>query len=288
MVNLILKKSVRISSAIILSAILLAGCSSFGKKKDTNEFAGWSVDRIYNQARDELNNKDYKRSSELLEAAIAQYPFSAEAVQAQLELPYVYWKDDERSRALAATDRFIATNPSHPKIDYIYYIKGIIHYNQNVGFLPAITVSSKLNDRDPQSAKKSFAAFKTLVEKFPNSRYVKDSRERMILLTENLAKQEISIANYYLERGAYIAAVNRSQEILRNFDGTPATESALIIMIKAYEGLKIDTLRDDTRLVLLKNYPNSTGEFKQEKTWSPLFVSRKDRKLAHSQLPSPE
>lgn len=266
---------------------MLAGCSSFGKKKNTNEFAGWSVDKIYTQARDELNNKDYKRSSELLEATIAQYPFSAEAVQAQFELPYVYWKDDERSRALAAADRFIATNPSHPRIDYIYYIKGIIHFNQNVSLLPVLTTQN-LNDRDPASAKKSFATFKTLTEKFPNSRYSKDARERMVLLVDSLVKQELTIANYYLERGAYIAAINRSQEILRNFDGTPATENALIIMIKAYEGMKMYNLRDDTRSVLLKNYPNSTQEFKIKKTWSPWFISRKNRKVAQTQLPAPE
>lgn len=243
---------------------------------------------MYTQARDELSSKDYKRSAQLLEATISQYPFSAQAVQAQFELPYVYWKDDERARALAAADRFIATNGSHPRIDYIYYIKGLINYNQNVSYLATIT-GEKLNDRDPKAARDSFAAFKTLVEKFPNSRYAKDARERMIFLVNSIATQEVAVAHYYLEREAYLAAVNRSQEILRNFDGTPATEAALVIMIKAYDGLKLNDLRDDTISVLMKNYPNSTQELaERNKSWAERFHLKSDRKKAQIEVPSPE
>jgi outer membrane protein assembly factor BamD len=284
----ILKKTARLSAIALVSISLLAGCSVFGKKKEVNEFAGWSVDKIYNNARDEMTNKDYKRASELLEATIAQYPFSAESVQAQLELPYVFWKDDERAKALAAADRFIALNGSHPKIDYVYYLKGLINFNQNVSYLATLT-GEKLNDRDPKAAKDSFDAFKTLVEKFPNSRYAKDSRERMRYLVNTMAQHEAAVAQYYLERDAYVAAINRSQEVLRNYDGTPATEDALIIMAKSYDGMKMNDMRDDTISVLKKNYPNSTMKLKRtSKSWLQLLGMRSDRKKAQVEVPAPQ
>ena len=284
----ILKKTARLSAITLVSISLLAGCSVFGKKKEVNEFAGWSVDKIYNSARDEMTSKDYKRASELLEATIAQYPFSAESVQAQLELPYVFWKDDERAKALAAADRFIALNGSHPKIDYVYYLKGLINFNQNVSYLATLT-GEKLNDRDPKAAKESFQAFKTLTEKFPNSRYSKDARERMVYLVNTMAQHEVGVAQYYLERDAYLAAINRSQEVLRNFSATPATEDALIIMMRSYEGLKLTDLRNDTERVLKQNYPNTTEQLKnRKKSWLQLIGLSRDRKKAQVEVPAPE
>ena len=284
----ILKKAARISAMTALSISLLSGCGMFGQKKEVNEFAGWSVEKIYTEARDNLTAKDYSRSAELLEATIAQYPFSPQSVQAQLELPYVFWKDDERAKALIAADRFIALNGSHPKVDYMYYLKGLINFNQNVSYLATLT-GEKLNDRDPKAAKDSFDAFKTLVEKFPNSRYAKDSRERMRYLVNTMAQHEATIAQYYLEREAYVAAINRSQEVLRNYDGTPATEDALVIMAKSYEGLKMNDMRDDTISVLKKNYPNSAMKLKRtSKSWFQLLGMRSDRKKAQVEVPAPQ
>ncbi|TDR29026.1 Beta-barrel assembly machine subunit BamD [Hydromonas duriensis] len=273
---------------MLVSVTLLSACSGLGSKKEVNEFAGWSVDKIYTNARDEMTNKDYKRASQLLEATIAQYPFSAQSIQAQLELPYVFWKDDERTKALAAADRFIALNGSHPKVDYVYYLKGLINFNQNVSYLATLT-GEQLNDRDPKAAKDSFEAFKTLVEKFPNSRYAKDSRERMRYLVNTMAKHETGVAQYYLERKAYVAAINRAQEVLRNYDGTPATEDALIIMVKAYEGLNLQDLRNDTFSVLKKNYPNTTMSLKPtSKSWLEMLGMRSDRKKALVEVPAPQ
>lgn len=284
----ILKKAVRLGAVTAFTISILAGCSIFGEKKEVNEFAGWSVDKIYAQARDELTNKDYNRSAVLLEATIAQYPFSPQAVQAQFELPYAFWKDDERVKALAAADRFIATNPSHPKIDYIYYIKGLINFNQNVSYLATLT-GEKLNDRDPKAAKESFAAFKTLTDKYPNSRYAKDARERMVFLVNSLAQQEVGIAQFYLERDANLAAINRAQGVLRDFDGTPATEEALIIMVKAYDALKMNDMRDDASRVLTANYPNSTRELKnRSKSILQLLGVKSDRKKAQVEVPAPQ
>ena len=283
----ILKKAVRISAIAIVSVSLLAGCSIFGNKKDKNEFAGWSVERMYTEARDNLNSKDYTRAAELLEATTTQYPFSAQAVQAQLELPYAYWKDEERGKAVAAADRFIALNGSHPKVDYVYYIKGMINYNQNVSYLATLT-GQGLSDRDPKAAVESFNAFKTLTEKYPNSRYAKDARLRMVSLVNNMSAHEAGVAVYYYERGAYLAAINRSQDLLKTYDGTPATEDALITMYHSYEQLGMTEQANDALTVLKKNYHDSTLEMK--KTNRSLFSrsTKRDRKKAEIEIPAPE
>lgn len=249
-------KSVRAFMLMAVGFSLLTGCATDEK----NEFAGWSADKLYNEGRDQMNAGDYTRSGVLLEATISQFPFSAQATQAQLELPYVYWKDDNRLKALAAADRFIALNGSHAQLDYMYYLKGIINYNNNTGFIKAlITRDVGTNASDPKAANEAFDSFKTLVTKFPNSRYAPDARKRMVQLVDVLAQQQLSIAQYYYEREAYLAAINRSQELLKNFDGTPSVENALIIMAQSYGKLGMQDMRNDTLKVLNTNFPKTTG-----------------------------
>ena len=249
-------KTVRTVMLMAVGFSLLVGCAS----KEKNEFAGWSVDKLYTEGRDQMNAGDYTRSALLLEATIAQYPFSVQATQAQLELPYVYWKDESRLKALAAADRFITLNGSHPQLDYMYYLKGIINYNNHTGLIkPLLTRGVGSNASDPRAATEAFNAFKTLVTKFPESRYAPDARKRMVQLVNTLSQQQLRIAEYYYDRGAYLAAINRAQGILKNFDGTISTENALIIMMQSYDKLGMNDLRDDTRKVLLTNFPNSKG-----------------------------
>ncbi len=249
-------KTVRTVMLMAVGFSLLVGCAS----KEKNEFAGWSVDKLYTEGRDQMNAGDYTRSALLLEATIAQYPFSVQATQAQLELPYVYWKDESRLKALAAADRFITLNGSHPQLDYMSYLKGIINYNNNTGFIKTLlTRDVGSNASDPRAATEAFNAFKTLVTKFPESRYAPDARKRMVQLVNTLSQQQLRIAEYYYDRGAYLAAINRAQGILKNFDGTISTENALIIMMQSYDKLGMNDLRDDTRKVLLTNFPNSKG-----------------------------
>ena len=249
-------KTVRTVMLMAVGFSLLVGCAS----KEKNEFAGWSVDKLYTEGRDQMNAGDYTRSALLLEATIAQYPFSVQATQAQLELPYVYWKDESRLKALAAADRFITLNGSHPQLDYMYYLKGIINYNNNTGFIKTLlTRDVGSTASDPRAATEAFNAFKTLVTKFPESRYAPDARKRMVQLVNTLSQQQLRIAEYYYDRGAYLAAINRAQGILKNFDGTISTENALIIMMQSYDKLGMNDLRDDTRKVLLTNFPNSKG-----------------------------
>lgn len=268
----------RLLALFALAFSLLTGCAT----KEKNEFAGWSVERVYNEGRDQMIAGDYTRAAQALEATIAQYPFSAQATQAQLELPYVYWKDENKAKALAAADRFITLNGSHPKLDYMYYLKGIINYNQSTGFLKALITRDTSGARDPKGAAEAFDAFKTLVTKFPNSRYAPDARKRMIELVDNLARQELDVARYYYERKAYLAAINRAQSVLQNFDGTPAVEPALIIIANSYDALKMNDMRDDTLKVLHTNFQNSTGKLDAARQSSWKFWKKSDKAPAPS------
>lgn len=273
-------KTVRTVMLMAVGFSLLVGCAS----KEKNEFAGWSVDKLYTEGRDQMNAGDYTRSALLLEATIAQYPFSVQATQAQLELPYVYWKDESRLKALAAADRFITLNGSHPQLDYMYYLKGIINYNNNTGFIKTLlTRDVGSNASDPRAATEAFNAFKTLVTKFPESRYAPDARKRMVQLVNTLAQQQLNIAQYYYEREAYLAAINRSQEILKNFDGTMSIENALIIMMQSYDKLGMNDMRDDTRKVLQSNFPNSKGVL--DVRASSIKLAKKQEKV---DVPKPE
>lgn len=265
---------------ITVGLSLLTGCAT----EEKNEFAGWSVNKLYTEGRDRMNAGDYTRSAALLEATIAQFPFSAQATQAQLELPYVYWKEESRLKALAAADRFIVLNGSHPQLDYMYYLKGIVNFNNNTGFIKAlITRDVGTNASDPKAANEAFESFKTLVTKFPNSRYAPDARNRMVQLVDVLAQQQLSIAQFYYEREAYLAAINRAQELLKNFDGTPSVEHALIIMVQSYDKLGMTELRDDTLKVLKTNFPKTKGivDTRQAKTQMSL-----DQKTAD--VPKPQ
>ena len=192
----------------------------------------------------------------MLEKLEARYPYGRFAQQAQIELAYVYWKSGEPGSALAAADRFIKLHPNHPAVDYAFYLKGLINFNEDLGLLGYVS-NQDLTERDPRAAKESFDAFRELVNKFPESRYTPDATARMNYLVNALASHETHVATYYLNRGAYVAAINRAQESIKTYPDAPANEEALFIMIKGYDLLGMNDLRDDTERVMRKNFPNS-------------------------------
>jgi outer membrane protein assembly factor BamD len=171
-------------------------------------------------------------------------------------MAYAYYKDAEPAQATAACDQFIKLYPNHASVDYAYYLKGLINFNDDMGILGWVAAQD-LSERDPKAAKESFDSFKVLVQKFPNSKYTKDALARMNYLVNTLASSEVHIARFYLRRGAFVAAVNRAQSALQNFPGAPATEEALAIMIDAYGKLGEKELRDDAHRVLALNFPQS-------------------------------
>ncbi len=235
------------------SVLLLSACST--TKQD--ETAGWSPNKIYAEAKDEMSSGAYDKAIPLLEKLEGRAAGTPLAQQAQLDKAYAQYKSGESVQAIATLDRFIKLHPSSPALDYALYLKGIVNFNDDLGLFSSLT-RQDLAERDQKAAKDSFESFKELVNRFPDSRYTADASQRMGYIVNSLAKSEVYVARYYYERGAYLAALNRAQAVIVDYQGVPALEEALFIMFKSYDALGMTDLRDDTQRVLEKNYPQST------------------------------
>jgi outer membrane protein assembly factor BamD len=245
----------KLSVAVVTFVLLgLSACSLFPDKVD--ETKNWSVSKLYSEARDEMDGAHYERAIELFTKLESQYPFGTYAQQAQMEIAYAHYKTGDQAEALAAVERFIKLHPNHANVDYMYYLRGLINFNDNIGFLNFI-YKQDTTERDPKATREAFTAFKDLVTKFPNSKYTPDALARMRFLVNAMASYEVHVARYYYRREAYLAAVNRAQGAVRDYRDAPATEEALFIMTRSYDKLGQPQLRDDAERVLLKNYPNS-------------------------------
>ena len=234
-------------------ALLLAACSTANQYDET---AGWSAQKIYTEAREEMRSTSWEKAIKLLETLEAKYPFGRFAQQAQLDIAYSYWKSNDFASALAAVDRFSKLYPSHPNIDYVIYLKGLINFNEDLGLLGKVSRQDP-TERDNRAAKDSFDAFKLLVGRFPESKYADDARLRLRYLVNALAQYEVHVARYYVRRGALLAAANRAQYTITTYPNSPAQEEALFIMVRSYDAMGLERLRDDAKRVLDKNFPNS-------------------------------
>jgi outer membrane protein assembly factor BamD len=234
--------------------LLLAGCGVFSGKEE-DETAGWSAQRLYGEAKEAMASREWPKAIKYFEKLEARFPYGRFAQQAQLEVAYCHFKDEERALAVAAADRFIKLYPNHPNVDYAYYLKGLINFNDGDGLVSF--VNSDMTDRDPKGAREAFAAFKEVVTRFPQSRYAEDSEARMRYLVNALASHEVHVARYYMKRTAYIAAANRAQYAIKHYRQAPAVEEAVFILVKAYDALGMVELRDAADRVMQQNFPNS-------------------------------
>lgn len=246
---------------------MLTACGLLPEVQD--ETKGWSAQKLYVSAKDEMNDSNYEKAIQYFEKLEARYPYGRYAQQAQLEVAYAYYKSNEPVSAIAAADRFIKLHPNHPYVDYAYYLKGLVNFNEDSGIFANIG-KQDLSDRDPKAARESFESFKELVTRFPDSKYAPDAAARMKYLVNALAYHDVHVASYYVKRGAFVAAANRAQSVVQNYPQSPAREEALAIMAQSYDTLGLNDLRDDARRVLKLNFPNSkylTGFTPVEKAW---------------------
>jgi outer membrane protein assembly factor BamD len=245
----------KLSVLVVTGALLsLSACGLLPGKSD--ESKNVSASKLYAEAREEMDGAHYEAAIKLFEKLETNYPFGTYATQAQMEIAYAHYKAQDQAEALAAVERFIKLHPNHPQVDYMYYLRGLINFNDQIGFMSFIYAQDP-TERDPKATREAFAAFKELVDKFPNSKYAPDAIQRMNYLINAMASYEVHVANYYYRRGAYLAALNRAQDAVTNFPTSPAREEALFLMIRSYDKLGILDLRDDTQRVFLANYPHS-------------------------------
>ena len=246
-----MKRSVTALAALLLAASL-AGCGLFGDKVDPKK--EWQAAEFYAAAKEQFDNQSWDAAIKLYEQLEAKFPFGRFAQQAQIEVAYAYYKQGETAQAVSALEKFVKLHPNHPNVDYALYLKALANFKEDLGPFSRL-VKQDLADRDPKAARESFEGFKDLVTRFPESRYATDSRQRMAYLVEALARHEVTVARYYLARGAYLAAANRAQDAITRFPQSPAHRESLDIMIEAYDRMGMTELRDDAKRVLNKNFP---------------------------------
>lgn len=251
----------------LLAIGLATGCS---KDENVQEDLESSEQALYTSAQDSLRAGNYTGSIQKLQLLESRFPFGRYAEQAQLEIIYAYYKSAQPEAARAAADRFIRLHPTHPNVDYAYYLKGIVAFEQDEYFLSNI-IPMDPSTRDPGAARESFNDFAQLIRRFPNSEYAPDAQQKMMYLRNLMAAYEVNVARYYIRRGAYVAAVNRGRYVLENFQGAVSVPDALAVMVEAYQLLEMEDLASSTLKVLSSNYPNHEsldrdGNFRKTKT----------------------
>lgn len=245
----------------------LVGCNK-DEKLDTR-----TAEELYTEAKGKLDSGNWTGAVRDYRALQTRFPFGRYAEQAQLEMAYAFFKAAQPEQALATADRFIRMYPTHPNIDYAFYIRGLTNYDQRVGFLERL-FPSRVRDRDQSAALEAFQDFDELCRRFPDSRYCPDARQRMVYLRNNLSYYEVDVADYYMRRKAYVAAANRARYLLQTYPGTPEAATALTVLHQAYTSLDMPELADDSLKVLEYNYPDHpyiTGQDQNEGFWSKMW-----------------
>ena len=246
------------------SALLLTGCSTIAEDQTAN----WSPNKIYAEAKDEMSSGGYDKAVRLFEKLEGRAAGTPLAQQAQLDKAYAHYKSGESAQVIATLDRFIKLHPASPALDYALYLKGLVNFNDDLGLFAFIT-RQDLAERDQKAAKESFEAFRELTTRYPASRYTSDGLQRMAYIVNSLAQYEVHVARYYFSKGAYVAAISRAQTAISDYQGVPAVEEALFILLKSYDALGMSQMRDDTKRILEKNYPTTeylTRGFKGDTT----------------------
>jgi outer membrane protein assembly factor BamD len=257
-------------ATLLLSMFWLAGCDTAPKESAANQ----SPEKLYAEAKDEASAGNFERAAKLYEKLEGRAAGTLLGQQAQLERAWALYKSGDKATALTAVDRFIKLNPSSAALDYAYYLRGLINFNDNLGLLSNLA-QQDLAERDQQASRDAYQSFRQLVERFPQSTYAPDAQLRMNYIVNALAAYEVHVARYYFRRGAYVAAAGRAKTAVQDFRQTPASEEALYIMSESYAKLGLTELHDDAERVLRQNFPDSVfltrGLGAREHAWWQLW-----------------
>jgi len=238
---------------LVLALGLLAGCGKWFKKDDPLETL--PVESMYQEAKSALTGGNLARATRYYQRLTARFPYGPYTEQAQLEMAYAQYRDNKPEDALSTINRFIRTYPAHQHIAYAFYLKALINFDRGTTGLDRLAgIDGTM--RDQEFVVQSFNDFAELIRRYPNTRYAVDARQRMVFLRNQLARHEINVAQYYLRRKAWVAAVRRSQYVIEFYPQSEYQSDALAIMAESYARLGQDTLATDARRVLEQNDPN--------------------------------
>ncbi len=246
-----------VPSRVIRTILIALLCGSLlacaGKDEKRTEIQ--NITDAYETAQAAISRKNYRRGIQIFEAIQARFPFSDLSRQIQLELMHAYYMGGMKEQAVEAADTFMRENPIHARVDYALYIKGLAYFEEEPGFMDR-WFRRDTTKRPPQDVELAYITFRRLVERYPASEYAADAEQRMVAIKNRLAEYENYIADYYLRRGAYVAALNRATTALEEYNGASGNARSLEIMAEAYDHLGMTDLAADTRRVLEKNFPN--------------------------------
>ena len=256
-------KSANVLSHIVASRFFLAsfvivgfltGCAS-----DPEEYSpGEDLRQAYETAETAMIGQNYRKASAIFEALQAHFPFSNFSKQIQLELMYCYYKMGRQEEAVSEADQFIRENPTHARVDYALYIKGLAYFEKEPSLFARWLKRDMETRRPPRNAELAFSFLKRLIERYPASPYAENAQQRMIYLKNLLAAYENQVARFYLERGVFVAALNRAKGAIERYNGADSGRASLVIMAEAYEGLGMMGLAEDTKRILQLNFPNDS------------------------------
>lgn len=235
---------------IVALGATLAACAG----NDERQTEVQNITEAYEKAQESIARSNYRRGIQIFEAIQARYPFSDLSRQIQLELMYAYYKGGQKEQAIDAAETFMRENPIHPRVDYALYIQGLCYFEDDPGILER-WFRKDTSNRPPKDIERAYSSFRRLVERFPSSEYSPDAEQRMLYIKNRLAEYENHVADYYLRRGAYVAALNRAKAALEQYNGATGNSRSLQIMAAAYERLGMAELATDTRRVLQENFP---------------------------------
>tara|TARA_Y100001934_G_C12271529_1_gene735140 strand:- start:104 stop:907 length:804 start_codon:yes stop_codon:yes gene_type:complete len=252
-------RTLAITIVVSASLVMTSGCGYFQSQTDRDrEESKWPEERLYHAAKDRLSMGTCDGAIEYYEKLQSRYPFGIYTQQAQLELAYCQYRTDDPGSSIATIDRFIKLYPSHPNMAYAYYLRGLINFGRGWG-LTERYLPKDPSQRDPGASLQSFNDFSDLIKEFPESIYVDDAQLRMRYLRNILAQHEVNVANFYMRRGAFVAAANRARYVVENYQQAPAMPEALVLLAKSYRVLELEELATDAMRVLELNYPNHPG-----------------------------
>lgn len=232
----------------VAAALAAAGCSSTPKEEDI--VIEGSVEDLYNRATDLIEAENYKEAARFYNEVDRQHPYSTWASRAQLMAAYSYYKEREYETATAALNRFIRLHPSHRDIAYAYYLKALCYFEQ---------VRDVKRDQTP--AEEALKAFDEVVKRFPDSRYAQDSRNKMVLVQDHLAGQEMDVGRWYQRHSRYLAAINRYKVVVDKYQTSRQVPEALHRMTESYTALGLTDEARRVAAVLGHNYPSSEWYF---------------------------
>ena len=231
----------------LAAVVMLAGCARDSIVEDQGP------ELLYQKGYDAMDASNFAGAIQYFNALEALYPFSPETRQAQLDLIYLYYRSLQPEQAIDAAEEFERENPTHERIDYCLYMRGLTYFDQAPNIIERL-MRVDLSLRPPKDTLRSFSTFQELIRRFPDSEYVPDARQRMVFLRNRLAQYENHVAEYYVRRGAYVAAVNRAKYALEHYPEAPQLEKTLQILVTAYERLGMTDLAADAQRVLRQSF----------------------------------